>query len=97
MRSGTLKASLQLTLELLEGVRGDVFPQNFSLKPFDDLPLDGVAANHDGVRTHTPILMEWAAVLGPPNAAASRYQNDIRPAQSALQKTGEKIPRGVRS
>jgi|HubBroStandDraft_6_1064221.scaffolds.fasta_scaffold823118_2 hypothetical protein len=46
MRSGALKASLKLTLEFLKGIRGDVVPQNFSLKSFDDLPFDRIAANH---------------------------------------------------
>ena len=46
MRSGAPKASLKLTVEFLKGIRGDVVPQDFSLKPFDDLPLDRIAANH---------------------------------------------------
>jgi hypothetical protein len=40
MESGALEARLKLTLKLPEGICGDVVPQNFSLKPFDDLPLD---------------------------------------------------------
>ena len=100
MRSGALKASLKLTLEFLKGIRGDVVPQNFSLKSFDDLPFDRIAANHWGVRTYTRILMKRAAVLGPPNPpnpTSARYQHHVRSAQAAFQKPGEEIFRRVRS